>query len=158
MTPNKRILVIDDDPAILTTYRLILQPGTQSSWDATGKELFGPLEAQTPPPAPLPFDLTLQAQPEAGVQAARDARDRDRPFAGAFVDMKMPRMDGIQVIRELIRIDPRMGLALVTAQSGPPPRADLDLPRETTLLFLAKPFSAGELRRTAREMTRQWNP
>ena len=151
MTANNRILVIDDDAAILTTYKLILAPREKTLADK-GKSLF-PGDSPPSPPTPSPdFQVDLHTDPQGGIQAAQRALADNRPFAGAFVDMNMPGLNGIQVIQALHAMDPRMVTALVTAEE----HLDPDIREKHTPMVLPKPFSTQDIRRAAQEMSRQW--
>ena len=88
---------------------------------------------------------------EEAVALAREAARARRPFAVAFVDMRMPGgWDGTRTIRELFGVDPDVQVVVATAYSD----RDLDsigrqFHRNDQLLILKKPFDAVEVRQAA---------
>jgi CheY-like chemotaxis protein len=102
---NRRVLLVDDMPAIHDDYRKILV-GDATAADLNEDEmaLFG-ASART---AAVDFELESAYQ---GVEAADKVRASllaDRPYAMAFVDMRMPPgWDGVETIEHLWQEDPR---------------------------------------------------
>ena len=86
---NRRILVIDDNRAIHDDFRKILSPDTamRSTLDAAETALLG-----TPSNAvePMPFEIDSAYQGEEGVTLVGRAIEEGRPYAMAFVDIRMP--------------------------------------------------------------------
>jgi signal transduction histidine kinase len=157
MTPgqNRRILLVDDMPAIHEDFRKILVPQpVHAGLDAAETALFG-----DEPPAVLSvfeLDSAYQGQEAAGqVQASLSA---GRPYALAFVDMRMPPgWDGVQTIERLWQIDPRLQVVICTAYadtSWDDVLATLDV--RDRLLILKKPFDAIEVRQLANMLTAKW--
>ena len=149
-----RILIIDDDPSILATYELILTPRRAPTLRSRGNALFRPHAPLAVPPPPR-YQLALHTHPRDGLRAARTASKGKAPFIAAFVDMHLPGMDGIRVIRELDRVDPRIPIAVVTAQAALS-RAEITRASGRRLYFITKPFSSRDIRRAAQLLTRQW--
>ncbi len=112
-----RILVIDDNPAIHEDFRKILcQDRTSSSkLEALEAELFGstaPLGEQSE------FEIDSAFQGEAGLAHVYHAIQEGRPYAVAFVDVRMPPgWDGIQVTPKLWVADPYLPVVICTAYS-----------------------------------------
>jgi DNA-binding NtrC family response regulator len=112
-----RILVIDDNPAIHEDFRKILcQDRTSSSkLEAQEAELFGsaaPLGQQSE------FEIDSAFQGEAGLARVYHAIQEGRPYALAFVDVRMPPgWDGIQVTPKLWVADPYLPVVICTAYS-----------------------------------------
>jgi DNA-binding NtrC family response regulator len=73
----------------------------------------------------------------------------ERHFDVAIVDMKMPGMDGLEAVKALVRIEPRIP---VIGMSGGSLNPDIDYAVLATRLgaqaFLHKPFTREELVRT----------
>src|ERR1700730_1649900 len=113
---NRRVLVIDDNPAIHEDMRKILGPGLVNSAQVTESEaaVVGHA-AKTALPV---FQVDSATQGHEGVTMVRHARDRDQPYAVAFVDARMPPgWDGLETITRLWEQDPDVFIVLCTAYS-----------------------------------------
>src|ERR1700728_1200127 len=88
-TRNQRILIIDDNTSIHEDIRKIL--GVASSEDAAHDEeaaaLFG---VEIGAHNDVPFEVDSAYQGEEGLEMVRRAADEGRPYAMAFVDVRMP--------------------------------------------------------------------
>ena len=115
--PKHRILVIDDNPAIHEDFRKILcrDRTCSSTLEAQEAELFGitaPLGEQSE------FEIDSAFQGEAGLARVYHAIQEGRPYALAFVDVRMPPgWDGIQVTPKLWVADPHLPVVICTAYS-----------------------------------------
>ncbi|WP_417696139.1 putative bifunctional diguanylate cyclase/phosphodiesterase [Pseudomonas sp.] len=152
---NRRILVVDDTPAIHQDFRKILSPGAGSddSLDDTESLLFG-----TPQVSRLQFQIDSAYQGEEALELVKRAQSEGQPYALVFADMRMPPgWDGLQTIERLWEADPRLQIALCTAFSDyswetMSERIEFD----DQLLILKKPFDTLEIRQMASAMTWKW--
>src|SRR3546814_11080922 len=85
---NRRILLIDDTPAIHDDFRKILTPEDQANADLQDMEnaLFG----DAPKPAGTVFELDSAYGGQEGLSKLQQALNKERPYALAFFDMRMP--------------------------------------------------------------------
>ncbi|WP_434673623.1 EAL domain-containing protein [Pseudomonas sp. R1-15] len=152
---NRRILVVDDTPAIHQDFRKILSPsaGNDDSLDDTESLLFG-----TPQVNRLQFQIDSAYQGEEALELVKRAQAEGQPYALVFADMRMPPgWDGLQTIEQLWKADPRLQIALCTAYSDyswetMSERIEFD----DQLLILKKPFDTLEIRQMASAMTWKW--
>ncbi|SDB04792.1 GGDEF and EAL domain-containing protein [Pseudomonas sp. NFACC13-1] len=152
---NRRILVVDDTPAIHQDFRKILSPsaGSDDSLDDTESLLFG-----TPQVNRLQFQIDSAYQGEEALELVKRAQAEGQPYALVFADMRMPPgWDGLQTIEQLWKADPRLQIALCTAFSDyswetMAERIEFD----DQLLILKKPFDTLEIRQMASAMTWKW--
>ncbi|WP_434561493.1 EAL domain-containing protein [Pseudomonas sp. Z4-20] len=152
---NRRILVVDDTPAIHQDFRKILSPGAgnDDSLDDTESLLFG-----TPQVSRLQFEIDSAYQGEEALELVKRAQAEGQPYALVFADMRMPPgWDGLQTIEQLWKADPRLQIALCTAYSDyswetMSERIEFD----DQLLILKKPFDTLEIRQMASAMTWKW--
>ncbi|CDF95010.1 MULTISPECIES: bifunctional diguanylate cyclase/phosphodiesterase [unclassified Pseudomonas] len=152
---NRRILVVDDTPAIHQDFRKILSPGNggDDSLDDTESLLFG-----TPQVSRLQFQIDSAYQGEEALELVKRAQAEGQPYALVFADMRMPPgWDGLQTIERLWQADPRLQIALCTAFSDytwetMAERIEFD----DQLLILKKPFDTLEIRQMASAMTWKW--
>jgi two-component system sensor histidine kinase/response regulator len=153
--PNRRILLVDDMPAIHEDFRKILGARPAADWmDEAEAALFG--QAAPPPHESFLLDSAYQGREAlALVQAAVVA---GLPYAMAFVDMRMPPgWDGVETIEHLWRADPRLQVVICTAYSDhswDEVLARLDV--QDRLLVIKKPFDMIEVSQLARTLTSKW--
>jgi EAL domain-containing protein (putative c-di-GMP-specific phosphodiesterase class I)/DNA-binding NarL/FixJ family response regulator len=155
---NRRVLVIDDNPAIHEDIRKILGPGLVNSTQVAESEaaVFGDAAGKT---APLPvFQVDSASQGEEGVAMVRQARARDQPYAVAFVDARMPPgWDGLETITRLWEQDPDVLIVLCTAYSDYSwHQIRTRLAHPERLVILKKPFDNMEVLQLADGLTEKW--
>ncbi|ABE46702.1 response regulator [Polaromonas sp. JS666] len=157
MTPqqNRHILLVDDMPSIHEDFRKILaaKPGARDLDDAEAA-LFG----QAASPSGEGFELDSAYQGLEGVARVEAAVQAGRPYAMAFVDMRMPPgLDGVETIARLWRIDPQVQIVICTAYSDYPWEEVLArLDAQDRLLIIKKPFDMIEVSQLARTLTAKW--
>ena len=157
---NNRIIVIDDDSGIRETYRNILTPDSMDGYLAEGVALFGELANddtgkhgnQTPA-----FELTLADRGEKGVEEVMDAVSRLEPFALAFIDMKMPGIDGAETAKRIWKLDADIKVVIVTAFSEYEPEDIVRITGRNDCFYLRKPFNPEEILQFARALTHEWS-
>ena len=153
---NRRILVVDDTPAIHQDFRKILSPQRKAgALDQAEAALFG--QASQAQEESFETDAAYQGREAlAMVEAARKA---GRPYAMAFVDMRMPPgWDGVETVERLWQADPQLQVVICTAYSDQPWEevlARLDV--QDRLLIVKKPFDMIEISQLARTLTAKWS-
>ena len=157
---NRRILIIDDDPAVRSAYQAVLI-GDQGRDTILHDEMNRLLDF-TPPTVGdglPPFELRFAAQGQEGFALANQALAEGKPFALAFLDIRMPPgWDGMETALRIRQRDPDIELVIVTAYSDRS-RAEIvnAVGSPDKLLFLRKPFDPEELRQIALSQTEKWN-
>jgi len=149
-----RILVVDDDRAVRDAYREILAPH-QRDYLSEGDRLFGAGEKKGQPAA-APYRVDEAGDGAEAVQKVQTVLATGKAFAVAFVDMKMPGMNGAETAREIWALDPRIKIVIVTAFSEVTPEDIIRVVAREDLFYLRKPFSPQEIKQFARAMCRQW--
>ena len=86
---NNRILIVDDNPAIHEDFRKILLGGLHSD-QATDDLLSAVLGRSERREARTAFDLDSALQGQEGLAKVEAALADGRPYALAFVDIRMP--------------------------------------------------------------------
>lgn len=155
---NRRILIIDDNEAIHTDVRSVLTSNEKAhEIDELSASLFGKEEKATREVVKYEVDSAYQGQD--GYELVKKALAENRPYALAFVDMRMPPgWDGIQTIQEIKKIDAHLQVAICTAFSDYSWQATLDiLGMSDWLLILKKPFDVVEVQQLAYALTEKWN-
>ena len=154
--PNRRILAIDDNPGIHEDFRKILcAEHTSSALDATETALFGQVSSVRTAPR-FEFDSAYQGQ--AGVALVRKALRAGRPYAMAFVDVRMPPgWDGIETTLRLWKEDPDLLVVICTVYSDYSWDEMAErLGVNDRVLILKKPFDGIEVRQLAGALTEKW--
>jgi two-component system, NtrC family, sensor kinase len=155
---NRRLLLVDDSPAIHEDIRKILRPAVRShaALDTLEEDLFDEV------PVTWAFDayeLDSAYQGPEALALLREAIRGHRPYALAFVDVRMPPgWDGIETINQLWRVDPELQVVICTAYSDHSwSEIRRRLAPSDNLLILRKPFAAVEIRQLAHTLTTKWS-
>ena len=152
---NRRILVIDDNLAIHEDLRKILSGEGEVQAELEDDEVF---LFDAAPVAITNFEIDSAYQGEEGLQKVREAAAEGRPYALAFVDVRMPPgWDGIETIGHLREADPNLQAVICTAYSDYSWR-DIQrrLGHSDSLLILKKPFDNIEVIQLAHALSRKW--
>ena len=156
-TDNRRILVIDDNVSIHEDFRKILVPPKSSdSLDLARVALFG----ETPSLAPQEhYELESAHQGQEGVDLVQSAQREGRPYAMAFVDMRMPPgWDGLETVEHLWQVAPDLEIVICTAYADHPwEDVSRRIGNTDKLLILLKPFNSIEVVQLANSLTKKWN-
>jgi len=137
-----RILVADDDQSILFLFEEVF------SAQDNGLEITS---------SPL-FDIVCCLQGGEAVEAVKGAVEENKPFAVAFVDIRMPPgPDGIWTAEKIRAFDPNVEIVFMTAYSDVHP-ADISsrVPPEYKLLYIQKPFYPQEIYQFASSLGSKW--
>ena len=155
---TRRVLVVDDNAAIHEDFRKILGGNTESSAELLAAErlLLGEAAPGVARPA---FEIDTALQGQEGVARVRHALEEERPYAMAFIDMRMPPgWDGLETILRLWELDPHVQVVICSAHS------DYDwtevvarLDHSDKLLVIKKPFEPIEVLQCANALTRKWD-
>ncbi len=153
---NRRILIVDDNPAIHEDFRKVLaKPRGSARIDELESSLFG----EVTPDEGASFDLVDAAQGDEALELARHALKNDAPFAVAFVDIRMPPgIDGVETALRLWEVDPRLQVVICSAYSDyswDQMRDKLGVRQQ--LLILKKPFDPVEVLQLAHALTEKWS-
>ncbi|HYM88171.1 MAG TPA: histidine kinase dimerization/phospho-acceptor domain-containing protein [Nitrospiraceae bacterium] len=156
-TDNRRILVIDDNVSIHEDFRKILVPPKSSdSLDLARVALFG--ETPSLPPQEH-YELESAHQGKEGVDLVQSAQREGRPYAMAFVDMRMPPgWDGLETVEHLWQVAPDLEIVICTAYADHPwEDVSRRIGNTDKLLILLKPFNSIEVVQLANSLTKKWN-
>ncbi len=156
---NRRVLIIDDNSSIHQDFRKVLGLNPRSEAHAVLETLetsvFGEARAAI---FRLHFEIDSAYQGREGVEMARKASADGRPYAMAFVDMRMPPgWDGLETIEHLWAADPHVQVVIFSAHS------DYDwmdvvnrLGHTDKLLVLRKPAEPIEILQCVTALARKW--
>ncbi len=157
MDSAPRILIVDDNPAIHEDFRKILaDPDARNlALEAAESALFG--QAQ-PPSHAARFHLDFAAQGREALEQVQNGIAAGRPFALAFVDIRMPPgWDGVETIEHLWKADPSLQVVICTAYSDYSwEKMSQRLGVNDNLVILKKPFDNIEVVQLAHALTKKW--
>jgi DNA-binding NtrC family response regulator len=143
---NHRILIIDDFVSTHDLFRKILAKPSNPD---------NPEDRDSKKPT---FEVTSASNGEDGLFLIEDALREGRPYAMAFVDVRMaPGWDGVQTVCKIWEKYPDLQVVMCTAYADysweemVKPMGDLD-----RLVILHKPFDRSEVLQLAVSMTEKW--
>ncbi|MDI1315596.1 PAS domain S-box protein [Prosthecobacter sp.] len=150
---NRRILVIDDNQAIHDDFRKILgeSDSEDAALQAAESRIFGA-------PATMLFEIDTASQGEEGLKMVEKALAEGRPYAMAFVDVRMPPgWDGIETTQRIWQICPELQVVICTAFSDCSwSEMQEQIDPQDRLLVLKKPFDTIEILQMANALTQKW--
>ncbi|MEE9121562.1 MAG: PAS domain S-box protein [Syntrophobacteria bacterium] len=131
-----RILAVDDDQNVLDLYEEFLSSPTST----------------------YQFDVALCHQSETAVEAVRMAIEDEKPFAVAFLDVRMDAgQDGVWAAEQIRTLDPNIEIVMVTAHDDVGPEEIVSrVPPAGKLLYIRKPFTPGEIKQFAVALGAKW--
>ena len=155
---NHRILVIDDNKAIHEDFKKILgKKAAETDFLSKAEaQLFGSQEEK----AELPqFEIDSAMQGQEGLQAIEKSLQEGRPYAMAFVDVRMPPgWDGVETTSQIWQKYPDLQVVICTAYSDYSWEDMLKkLGYSDRLVILKKPFDNIEVLQLAISMTEKWH-
>jgi diguanylate cyclase (GGDEF)-like protein/PAS domain S-box-containing protein len=157
MTPQTnqyRLLIVDDNEAIHDDLKKILLPSDVDP-ELTADEalLFGTAAATG-----VAFEIDSAFQGQEGLECVQRAQAEGRPYALAFVDVRMPPgWDGVETIGHLWQADPDLQIVICTAHSDYNWNDISNLLGVShNLVVLKKPFDIIEVSQLAHAMTAKW--
>ena len=154
---NLRIIVIDDNRSIHADFKKILAgTGGQGNAEAMEEVLFGSTPGAHHATA---FEIDSAFQGQEGFEMVRKACDEGRPYAMAFMDVRMPPgWDGIETTVRIWAIDPDLQVVICTAYSDYSWSEMIDrIGHSDKLLILKKPFDNIEALQMANALTEKWH-
>jgi len=155
-----RILAVDDEQAILTLYQEVL-----SSEEGERKIVLEVGEPEGPffgnnltSISTQSFDLVLCRQGDEAIAAVKRSLEENRPFAVAFLDVRMPPgQDGVRTAEQIRALDPNVEIVMMTGYSDVKPRDIAHrFPPVHKLLYLQKPLLPEEINQFASALGSRW--
>ena len=154
--PGARILVVDDNPSIHRDFELVLLENAEDAdLEADERQMYG--NAAAPAVLKPAYTVDHALSGIEGVEKVKQALAEERPYQLAFVDIRMPGIDGVETIQRIWEWDSRIQVVICTAFSD---YSWEDLVRRwgqtDNLLVLKKPFDNIEVTLLAGTLTEKW--
>ena len=160
MTENNRILIVDDNQSIHEDYKKILGASNDNTNEIDDLEsaLFDD-DKKLYKNKNCIYELVDAFSGEEGLKEVEIAKSKDRPFALAFVDQRMPPgWSGVETISKIWEVDPFIEIVICTAYSDYSWDEIIhELGITDRLLILKKPFDSVEVKQIASALTKKWN-
>ncbi len=153
----RRVLIVDDNPAIREDFQKVLCPGGPSyqRLKALETSLFGAAEAPSAPTSGFMVDAVSQGR-EALDAVERMLRAKT-PYALAFIDMRMPPgWDGVETSARIWKSDPNIQLVICSAYSDYSWNDVIARLQRPDLRLLHKPFETKDVLDLAYSLTSKW--
>jgi two-component system, sensor histidine kinase and response regulator len=153
---HRRVLIVDDNEAIHGDFRKILSGAPQSvELAATEAALFGESAEHS---AVTAFEVDSSLQGRDALEQVKRATAEGRPYAVAFIDMRMPPgWDGVETASRIWEHDPDIQIVICTAYSDYSWDEMLStLGTSDRLLILKKPFDNIEVLQLANALSEKW--
>ncbi|MCW8933739.1 MAG: EAL domain-containing protein [Gammaproteobacteria bacterium] len=154
---NRRVLIIDDDTRIHEDFIKILgEKDSKSEYNEIEAKLFSDEVSQV---ESIVYELDSAYQGEEGYEKVLAANSEGRPYAMAFIDMRMPPgWDGLETIKQIWQIDSQIQLVICTAYSDYSWNEVLyHLGASDRLIILKKPFDMVEVQQLTTALTTKWS-
>jgi len=150
------ILIIDDNATIHEDFKSILEVKPDNSLENDEKYLFG--ETHTTHDSSVTYILDYAFQGQEGIELLRNAKNNNRYYTVAFVDMRMPPgWDGLETILRLWELDPDIQVVICTAYSDYTfSEITEKLKYSGNYLILKKPFDKIEVLQLTRSLSEKW--
>ncbi|MGF1626788.1 MAG: ATP-binding protein [Alphaproteobacteria bacterium] len=156
---TRRLLVADDEEAILAAYRRIFQASQSGTTADSAASLEAELFGKAPAKAEASIELVTCRQGDEAIEAVRRGLAEGRPIPVAYLDVRMPPgPNGIETARAIRALDPNIHIAIITGYSDMAPERIAELVQPADRLFyFEKPFRGIELRQLARALIAKWH-
>jgi PAS domain S-box-containing protein len=155
---NRRILLIDDSESIHKDFQMILaNADTDTAVLHEAKAAIFGESSRSSQRISFEFDSAFQGRD--GLKKVRQALREGRPYAMAFVDIRMPPgWDGVETIRRIWQVYPELEVVICTAYSDYEWNDIVDkLGQTDRFLILKKPFDNVEVYQLANALTEKWD-
>jgi signal transduction histidine kinase len=157
--PNRKILVVDDEPEIAQGILQILSP--ENSSQVVSITSSRQKTQTTPSSSPSEFSVTVVNSPEQALHEAKRALASGTPYAMGFFDVMLgAKIDGIELVNQLMQLDPNLFAVFVTAYHDRSVDAIGNYLGEECRErwdYINKPFTEGEILQKARNATSLWD-
>jgi CheY-like chemotaxis protein/AraC-like DNA-binding protein len=152
-----RILVIDDNPSVHEAFDEILRrEPANTKLEQDEALMFG--APHTPATAKPAYHTDHALSGAEGIEKVRQSLATNTPYQVAFVDIRMPGIDGVETIERVWALDTQIQTVICTAYADYR-WEDLAkrLGRTDRLLVLKKPFQGIEVMQLASTLAEKWD-
>jgi CheY-like chemotaxis protein len=140
--PPCRVLIVDDNTHIHRDFQKIVDTLESTSWSLLIVDPLGP----EPPSQRTPeFELGFAESGEAALRMVGSAVSAGQPFQIAFVDMRMPGLDGLATVEKLWQLQPHLEVAFSSAYMDHSWNSVIERLRRPGLRMVPKPWKGSDI-------------
>ena len=153
---NRRVLIVDDQKEIHDDFtETLMVPHLSTSAD----DVASAFVVDEKSPIFPELELLHARNGEAACDIVRAGKERGRPVAVAYIDVRMPPgMDGIETTRRLREIDGDVEIVIMTAYTDRPVSEILgNVGLLHKVLYVRKPFAHDEIQEITLSLIGKWN-
>ena len=153
---NRRVLIVDDQKEIHDDFIEMLKPQLS---EASADKLAAAFVAEEEQSFLPEFELLHARSGEEACDIVRLEKDRARPIAVAYVDIRMPPgVDGIETVRRVREVDRDVEIVLMTAYTDRSlPEIIQNVEPLHKVLYIRKPFAREEIQQITLSLVGKWN-
>ena len=156
---NTRVLIVDDQDAIHTDFQEILSQTNGKTASDDLAPAFLPVDTE-PLTTHLPtFELWHASSGDEAYRIVKAAKEANRPFAVAFIDIRMPPgMDGIETVRQIRKFEKNLEIVIMTAYMDKPFHEIVtNMEVLHKLIYIRKPVGRVEIQQMTLSLVEKWN-
>ena len=156
---NTRVLIVDDQDEIHIDFQEMLGRRQKKIASDDLADAFLGADSQHSATYLPPFELTHASSGDEAYQVVKAAKASNRPFAVAYIDIRMPPgMDGIETVRQIRTFEKHLEIVVMTAYTDKPLHeivTNMELLHK--LLYIRKPVSREEIQQITLSLVEKWN-
>ena len=153
---NMRVLIVDDQKEIHDDFAEMLKPQLS---EASADELAAAFVTEEEQSFLPEFELLHARSGEEACEIVRVGKERLRPIAVAYIDIRMPPgVDGIETIRRVREVDRDVEVVIMTAYTDRSlPEIIRNVEPLHKVLYIRKPFAREEIQQMTLSLVGKWN-
>ena len=156
---NTRVLIVDDQDEIHIDFQEILREKNSGTASDDLADAFLPGSSQSSATYLPSFELSHASSGAEAYQIAKAATEANRPFAVAYIDIRMPPgIDGVETIRQIREFEKNLEIVIMTAYTDKPLHeivTNMELLHK--LLYIRKPVAKEEIQQITAALVEKWN-
>ena len=156
---NTRVLIVDDQAEIHSDFQEILSKPDNPIASDDLADVFLPVDLANSAAYFPTFELTHASSGTEAYQIVKAAKAAGRPFAVAYIDIRMPPgMDGIETIRRIREFEKNLEIVIMTAYTDKPlHEIVMNMELLHKLLYIRKPVAREEIQQITFSLVEKWN-